>query len=86
MKKLLNRKIIKKEVSLLHYLLLFTGKLFIGIGIGAIISAYALPFSFPIILIGVLILLPLTYYLFKAEKKKETELEKQLKKNTKKPK
>ena len=77
MNKLFNKRIIGKEISLLHFLLLLTGKLFIGVGIGIMIASYALPYSFPLIFIGVLILLPTLYYLFKFEE--EIKLKRTLK-------
>jgi len=76
---MLNKKIIKKEITLLQFLLLITGKLLIGIGIGISIAYYALPYSIPLIIIGVLILLPIFYSLFRVEAAEEKYLEKKLK-------
>ncbi len=74
----LDKKIIRKEISLLHFVLLLTGKLFIGVGIGIMIASSALPYSFPLILIGVAVLLPTLYHLLKIEKKEEVVLKKKL--------
>jgi len=79
MKKIIEKKIIRKEIKLIHFILSTTGKLFIGIGIGILISNWALPFSIPLIIIGVLILLPTLHFLFKEEKEEEQDLKKKLK-------
>jgi ABC-type microcin C transport system permease subunit YejE len=81
-----NKKIIKKEVSVLHFLLLTTSKVLIGIGIGLIIATYfwfAQPYWYLLILIGAAILIPTLYNLMKAEEKEEITLEKKLKKQRK---
>jgi F0F1-type ATP synthase assembly protein I len=75
----LRKKIILREISLVHFLLLATGKIFVGIGIGILITSYALPYSYPLIIIGVLILLPGFYNLFKLENFEESQLKKKLK-------
>jgi hypothetical protein len=78
-----DKKIIKKEISVVHWLLLTTSKLLIGIGIGVIIAThfwYAQPYWYLIIIIGALILIPTLYDLMKFESKEEIILEKTLKK------
>jgi type III secretory pathway component EscT len=80
---MLNKKIIKKEISLFHFLLLTTSKLLIGIGLGLIIATYywfIQPCWFLIILAGGIILLLTLYHLMKAEEKKEVKLISKLKK------
>jgi hypothetical protein len=56
-----------------------TGKLFIGVGIGIMVVSNALPYSIPLIIIGVLILLPTLNYLFRVEEKEEIVLKKKVK-------
>ncbi len=80
MNKFLQKKIIKKEISLIHFLFLTTSKLAIGIGVGASISKVAFPYSYPLVVLGVSILLPTLIYLMKEEKKEEDFLKKKLKK------
>ena len=80
MNKLLQKKIIKKEISLIHFLFLTTSKLAIGIGVGASFSKVAFPYSYPLVVLGVSILLPTLIYLMKEERKEEKLLEKKLKK------
>lgn len=59
----------KKTLTILHGLILSTSYLFIGTGIGIKLSQLALPWGFPLILMGVLILLPALAWLFKKEQK-----------------
>lgn len=80
MASLLRKKIIRKEINLFHYLMLTTGKLLVGMGIGTLIVQYAFPYSYPLIIIGALILIPSLYYLFRFEKKEEKTLKKKLRK------
>ncbi len=75
----MNRLLIKKEISLVHLAALLTSKLFIGISIGLFFSDLALPWSYPILLVGVLIFLPAVYKLFKIETTEEKVLKKKLK-------
>jgi len=77
---MLNKKIIKKEITLLHYIMLTTSKLLIGIGIGIWIAQAGFPYTVPIIMAGVLILMPSLYFLFKEEKIIDEKLEKDLEK------
>ncbi|MBU0456786.1 MAG: hypothetical protein ABH824_03370 [Nanoarchaeota archaeon] len=79
MKKLL---LIRKEITILHLLILLTGKLFIGLSIGLMFSDLAFPWSYPILFVGVLIFLPGIYYLFKEETEAEISLESNLKNKT----
>ncbi len=75
------RKSYKKivmEIGLLHLVLILAGKLFLGLGIGIMISSYALPYSYPLVAAGTLILLPSLYYLFRREEKEEEILERKL--------
>ena len=81
--KLLKKKIIKKEISILHFLVMTTSKLLIGIGLGILIVNYYWflhPYWYIIILIGSLILIPTLYYLTITEEKEEIKLKKELKK------
>ena len=83
MKNFLKKKLIKKEISLLHFLLLATSKLLIGIGIGLIISSYfwyAQPYWFILILIGAAILIPTLLFLMKNEEVEELNLKRELNK------
>lgn len=73
---------IKKEISAVHWLLLTTSKLLIGIGIGIIIATHfwvAQPYWYLIILVGAVILIPTLYNLVKLEGKEEIKLKKRLK-------
>ncbi|MGM5484199.1 MAG: hypothetical protein ACQER9_04775 [Nanobdellota archaeon] len=77
------KKLLKKEMSVLHFILMTTGKLLIGIGIGLVVATnfwFAQPYWYFIILIGAIILLPTLYSLFMVEEKEEKILEKKLKK------
>ena len=76
---MLFKKFLKKEVTVLHYILLSMSKIFIGLGIGIYIADYAAPFSLPLILIGGLVLLPTLNYLLTVEEKEEVKFEKKLK-------
>lgn len=80
---MVNKKLIKREISAIHWLLLTTSKLLIGIGIGVIFAThfwYAQPYWYLIIIIGVIILIPTLYSLMKMEDKEEIILKKKLKK------
>ena len=79
MKSALKKKIIKKEITILHFFLLATGKLFIGVAIGIMIAQYALPYSFPLLVLGAAILLPVLYSLFKEENEEDKILRKEIK-------
>ena len=79
---MLDKRIIRREISLLHFLLLLTSKLLIGAGIGMIIAThyfYAQPYWYLAIIAGALILAFTLYNLMKAEAKEEIELEKRVK-------
>ena len=79
----MDKKIIIKEVSLIHFLLLTTGKLMIGIGIGLMIAShywYVQPYWFLVLILGLVILIPLLYRLMRAESKEEISLIKKIKK------
>jgi len=80
MNKLLHKKIIKKEISLIHFIFLTTSKLAIGIGIGIHISNVAFPYSYPFVVFGASLLLPTLIHLMKEERKEEIFLKKKLKK------
>lgn len=69
----------KIEISFLHFVFFLLSKLFIGIGIGLMLSGWALPYSFPIILIGVAIFLPTLYCWEKSDLGKEKKILKKLK-------
>ncbi|MGM5488845.1 MAG: hypothetical protein ACQESG_07900 [Nanobdellota archaeon] len=76
------KKLIKKEVTALHWLFLTTSKLLIGIGIGVIIATqfyFAQPYWYLIIIFGALIMVPTLYHLTLLEEKKEMKLKKKLK-------
>jgi hypothetical protein len=80
---MLDKKLIKKEVSVLHFLLLTTSKLLIGIGLGLMIAShywFAQPYWYLIILVGAIILIPTLYKLMAAEEKEEIVLKKRFKK------
>ncbi|MGM5484505.1 MAG: hypothetical protein ACQEP1_01385 [Nanobdellota archaeon] len=86
---MLKKKIIKKEISLLHFLLLLTSKIFIGIGIGLIISSYvwiAQPVWYIFIILGGGVLFYTLHHLMMAEESKESELEKKVKRKSRKKK
>ncbi len=67
----LSRKVIRQELTLLHVIILVTSNLFIGAGIALLLAHTLLPYSFPLIVLGALFLLPTLYLLTKAEKKEE---------------
>ena len=69
----------KIEISFLHFVFFLISKLFIGIGIGLMFSDLALPYSFPIIVIGVMIFLPTLYCWEKSEQQKEKYILRRLK-------
>jgi hypothetical protein len=60
--------------------MLLTSKLFIGLSIGLMFSDFAFPYSYPILVVGVLIFLPAILYLFKKEKTAESTIKQELKK------
>jgi len=82
----MNKRLVKKEITLLHLLLIGTSKLIMGIGLGLIIAAkfWYLPmhfhtFGLPLIILGGVVLLLTLYFLMELEVKEETELEHELK-------
>ncbi len=75
-----SKLMIKKEISLIHLLMLLTSKLFIGISIGLSFSDFALPYSYILFIIGFLLFLPNISFLFKEERIIEKKLKKKLKK------
>lgn len=80
---MLNKKLLKKEITLLHYLILSTSKLLIGIGVGIAIASYYFffqPYWYVLIIIGALMLFFMLYFLMKAEVNEEIKLEKKLRK------
>lgn len=81
--KMLNKKIIKKEISVIHFILLLISKLLIGMGLGIIIASqfwHAQPYWYILIIVGAIILIPTLYTLMKCEVKEEVKLKKKLKK------
>jgi len=70
---------IKREISFIHLLMLLAGKLFIGISVGMILAHVYLPYTYPLMALGLLIFLPSIYLVFKEERDIEKSLEKQLK-------
>ncbi len=78
MRKALAKKIIKTELSILHYALLATSNILIGVGFGLMLSTFFLPFSYPLIVLGAIFLIPTLYHLMKEEVKDEKALEKEL--------
>ncbi len=80
---MLNKKIIRKEISVLQFILLLTSKLMIGVGIGLVLASYYLylqPLWMIIIILGLLVLMPTLYFLMKAEAKEEISLKNKLNK------
>ena len=75
-----SKLMIKKEITLLHLLMLLTSKLFIGISIGLAFSDFALPYSYVLFIFGFLLLLPNISFLFKEQRIIEKNLKKRLKK------
>ena len=64
---MIDKLLVKRELTLLNILALLIGKLFVGISIGMMISHYYLPYTYPLLIIGVMLVLPGIYYLFKEE-------------------
>ena len=82
MKRMLHKKVIRREVSLVHFLLLTTSKILIGVGIGIAFATrvyYVQPYWYLIILAGVMVMAPILYDLMKAETKEELKLKRKLK-------
>jgi len=78
---MVNRKLIKKEISALHFLFLATSKLLIGIGIGLVIAThyyFIQPYWYLWIIVGVILLAPTLYYLMKEESQEELKLKRKL--------
>lgn len=75
---MIDRLLIKRELTILNILALLVGKLFIGISLGMIISKYYLPYTYPLLVIGIMFVLPGVYYLFKEENNLEEFLLKKL--------
>ncbi len=81
---MLSKKIIKREISVIHYFLLTTSKLLIGMGIGALVAThfwFAQPYWYLLIILGAAMLVPTLYFLMKAEVKEELKLRKKLSKS-----
>jgi len=76
----IDKLLIKRELTVLNILALLIGKLFIGISLGMIISNYYLPYTYPLLVIGIMLVLPGIYYLFKEENSLEKFLLKKLRK------
>ena len=81
MNNLLQKKIIRREISVLHFFLLLTGKLMMGISIGLSFTEIAFPYSYPLFFLGISMVLPTLNYLMKEEIDEEKVLKKKLKKN-----
>ena len=78
-----DKKIIKKEISAVHWLLLSTSKLLIGVGLGLIIAThfwYVQPYWYLMVFIGAAVLILTFYNLMKIEGTEEIKLKKKLKK------
>ena len=78
-----SKKLIKKEIKAIHWTLLVTSKLLIGIGIGMVIASHfwhSQPYWFIVLIIGATILIPTLYHLTRIEAEEEKELKKKLKK------
>ena len=78
---MLNRKLIKREISTLHFLFLVTSKLLIGIGIGLVIAThyyFIQPYWYLWVIVGVVLLIPTLNYLMKEESQEELKLKKKL--------
>lgn len=71
------KSFIKKEITLFHFLMLTTSKLLVGAGVGLWIFHAGFPYTYPLIVIGAVILIPSLYFLFKKEKIKDEKLEKE---------
>lgn len=76
----MNKKLIKKEISILHFILIFLSVGFIFAGILLKVLVYALPYSYPLIILGAVIVIPLFGYLMTTEEKEEIKLMKIVKK------
>ena len=76
----MNKKLLKREISILHCILIFLSLGFIFTGILLKILVYALPYSLPFIIVGAVIIIPLMAYLMTIEEKKEIKLLKIVKK------
>lgn len=77
MKKILNKTLIKREVKVIHFIFLLTGKILFGIAIGLIFATkfwYAQPYWYLIILLAAGILIPTLRLLMREEYSKELEL------------
>jgi len=61
------RTLIRRPVTVLHFIILLIAKVTIGIGIGLGIAQSYFPYSYPFIFIGILILVPTVYSLTAAE-------------------
>ena len=75
---MLNKYWIKKEISIIHLIMLITSKLMVAISIGSMVAGFTLPYSYLILLFGVFILVPALITLFKKEEKLEERLEHEL--------
>jgi len=78
---MLNRKLIKREISTLHFLFLVTSKLLIGIGIGLVIAThyyFIQPYWYLWVIVGVVLLIPTLNYLMKEESQEELKLKNKL--------
>lgn len=71
----LNKKALTYEVSVQHLGLLFLGKLLLGVGIGILVSQFVADFSIPLIILGVIIVVPALMVLIQKDAMKTSELE-----------
>jgi hypothetical protein len=81
MRKLLMKRMIKREIRVVHFLLLTTSKILIGVGIGLVLASYfwfAQPYWYFFILIGALILIPMLMVLMKDETVEERQLKREI--------
>lgn len=74
---MLKKKVIRKDVDVLHFMLMATSKLLIGVGIGLLIAVkfwYIQPYWALIILVGGILLFFTLYKLMSSEVKEESKL------------
>jgi hypothetical protein len=81
MAKTTKKPFLKREITFLHFMLLATSKLLIGIAIGLILASsvwFVQPYWYLILIVGALILIPTLYVLMQDEKSEEDRLKKEL--------
>lgn len=75
---------LRREVSLLHYIMLLTSKIFILLSVILMAGNFGLPYVYPLMIIGIIVFMPSLYFLFQKEAEEERTLENKISKSNRK--